>query len=115
MINRCLRELFSVQGYNERLPLPKPIIEYILLLDIIEKEHAQIMYDYFSGRKTLKMVCVTKGKTTLNGQVYGKCADCQASKNEKVKRQKEREEIQKWSREFLEQCPNWHGQPEDTG
>ncbi len=88
----------------ERLPLPKPMIEYILLLDIIEEEHAQKMYDYFSG-KGMNMVCVTKNKTDWyhNGRRL-ECTQCSKDTPEKLERQREREETRKWAAEFLEQC-----------
>ena len=72
-------------GKAEGLPLPKPIIEYILLLDIIPKEDAQTMYDYFSGKKTLKRACVDwKNWMDAEEKVYGTCSEClltEAKKN----------------------------------
>ncbi len=107
-VRRILGPGLISMGKVEGLPLPKSIIEYILLLDIIEKRHAETMYDYFLGKKSLKMTCVTKNKQiyTLSGvsSVYGKCAECQADTTEKLKKQKEREETRRWAREFLEQC-----------
>ena len=107
-VRRILGPGLISMGKVEDLPLPKPIIEYILLLDIIEKKHAQTMYDYFSGKHSLKMTCVTRNKQSLDDDlriiVYGKCANCQANITEKLQREKEREESQKWAREFLRQC-----------
>ncbi len=75
-VRRVLGPGLISQEKVERLPLPKPMIEYILLLDIIEKKHAQKMYDYFSGRG-LNMVCVTKNKKHLfDDEMDIECPEC---------------------------------------
>ncbi len=104
-VRRILGPGLISMGKVDCLPLPKPIIEYILLLDIIEKEHAQTMYDYFSGKQSLKMACVTKNLKSFFGEsICDKCYACDADEAEILKRQKERAETRKWAREFLEQC-----------
>ncbi len=117
-VRRVLGPGLMSQQKVERLPLPKPMIEYILLLDIIEEEHAQKMYDYFSG-KGLNMVCVAKYKEDLYENKLGlECPECSEYAPEKLQRKTEREENLKWAAEFLEQCQEEdrrkaQGHPED--
>ncbi len=106
----------------EKLPLPKPVVEYLLLSDVIAEKYAQTMYDYFSG-KSLKMPCVTKSKTDLSGnKLHLTCNECFTDKTKELKRQTERLEARHWAAEFLEQCQkedsrksqeNWYHHPED--
>ncbi len=103
-VRRVLGPGLMSQQKVECLPLPKPMMEYILLLDIIEEEPAQKMYDYFSG-KGLNKVCVAKYKEDLYENELGlECPECCEDAPEKLHRKKKREETRKWAAEFLEQC-----------
>ena len=95
--------LISLQKVDNLL-LPKPLIEYVLLLDIIEEKHARTMYDYISG-KSMKMICVAKDKTDLYGNEWElECLECSTEESVKLERQKERDETRIWTADFLEKC-----------
>ncbi len=113
-VRRILGPGLISQQKVEKLPLPKPIIEYILLLEVVKKKHAQTMYDYYTRRDSLKMLCPFTGRKQQDRgflpfylQPYishiGKCLDCSTGETIRLQRRKEREETRKWAAEFLEQ------------
>ncbi len=99
--------LISLQKVDQ-LPLPKPIIDYILLLNIIEEGYAQRMYGYIAGRDSLKTVSrpITVRNHSEPTPVPPTCRQCHTDHSETVRlqRMKNREETQNWATEFLEQC-----------
>ncbi len=94
----------------DNLPVPKKLVECILLVDILEIEHAQMLYHYLSGHG-FQMACVTREKTDLDGEeLYLECPECLFDDEDEIEeagilhRHRERDEIRNWTAEFQERC-----------
>ncbi len=102
--------LISLQKVDQ-LPLPKPLIDYILLLDIIDKQHAQIVYNYITDKDSQKMSWPRTDRNLPDPisplkLLRGICTLCDTDHSETVRLQrlKDREATEKWANDFIEQC-----------
>ncbi len=106
--------LFSLQKMDQiqELNLPRPAINDILFLNIIEKKYVETIKDYLAerakGEKSQKMLGRNRpqplGRWTA-GET-GLCHRCQTDHSERayLQQQKEIEEACKWATDFVEQC-----------